>query len=129
MTRLERVASLSGVAGWLPASDGQGETAASGSGQRRRESHRHVLYPVEEIGPEPAGLAVELDVRHPLGERGEQHPELERGQVPAQAEVRPAAAEPDVRVRVAADVEPLRVLEHALVAGGRGVEDHALVAR
>jgi hypothetical protein len=32
----------------------------------RSESHRHVLDPVDEVGPEPADLAVQPDARHSL---------------------------------------------------------------
>ena len=69
-----------------------------------------------------------LEVGVAAGELLEQDAELELGQVVAEAEVRAAAAEPDVRVRVAADVEDVGVGEDAGVAVGGGVEDHDLVA-
>ena len=68
----------------------------------RREPHRHVLDSIDEIGPEPADLAVEGDAGHLLGQCLQPYPRLERGQVPAEAEMRPAAAEPDMGVRAVA---------------------------
>ena len=55
-----------------------------------------MLDSIDEIGPEPADLAVECDAGHLLGQCLQQYPQLERGQVPAEAEMRPAAAEPDM---------------------------------
>ena len=66
------------------------------------------------------------------GSRAEQllehHPDLAAGEVGAEAEVRTAGAEPDVLVRRAGDVEAERVGELALVAVGRVVEHHDLLA-
>ena len=54
--------------------------------------------------------------------------QLAAGQVGAEAEVRAGAAEADVRVRVAAHVEALGVVEHPRVAVGGAVEEDELVA-
>ena len=58
----------------------------------------------------------------------EHHPDLAAGEVGAEAEVRAAGAEADVLVRRARDVEAERVGERALVAVGRVVADHDLLA-
>ena len=61
------------------------------------------------------------EVRDSWVELGEHHADLEAGQLRAEAEVRAEATEGDLRAWLAGDVEPLRGVEHRLVAVGRQV--------
>ena len=59
-----------------------------------------------------------------VGDRVEDQVDRHPGQVGADAVVRTGAAEPDVRVRVAQDVERVRILEDLFVEVGRAVGHH-----
>ncbi len=64
------------------------------------------------------GLGELFDARGALDELLEQHLHLHPGEVDADAVMRAAAAEGDMRVRVAVDVEGVRVFEHVFVTVG-----------
>ena len=84
--------------------------------------------PLMKFELQPVRLADGPDVGHPPEQLPEHHGDLAAGQVGAEAEVRARAAEAEVVVRRAADVEAERVVEDGLVAVGRGVPEHDLVA-
>src|SRR3954462_549468 len=93
-----------------------------------REGAWHALHAVDEGGAlEHLGLAG-LDVGQPREQLGEDRAQLRAGQRRAQTVVRPAAAEADVVVGLARDVEAPRILEGAVVAVARVVEEHDLLA-
>src|SRR6266571_6764362 len=94
----------------------------------RREPHRHVLDPSDEVRAEALWLAHKLDVRQPPDDLLEHHLDLKSRQVGAQAEVGAARPKGDVRVRIAGDVEHIAVGEVVLVAVRRAVIDAHLVA-
>src|SRR4051812_10644822 len=93
-----------------------------------RERAWHALHAVDEgRALEQLGLAG-LYVGYPLEQLGEDRAQLRACQRRAEAVVRAAAAEADVVVGRARDVEAPRVLEGALVAVARVVEEHDLLA-
>src|SRR4051794_22442667 len=99
-----------------------------------------VLRSLDEAGPQRQALDAPVDRRLQtldragqleLLEAGEQEPvdrlQLHPGQLRAEAEML-AETERQMRVRVAVDAEGERVLEHVLVAVGRGEVERDLVA-
>src|SRR5882672_11641579 len=87
------------------------------------------LDAVDPAGAEADRVAGLGDVRHGVGDGGEDELDLQLGQAGAQAVVRAEAAVAQVRVRVAADVEPPGLVEDLLVEVGRPVEQAQPVAR
>src|SRR5439155_24414264 len=87
------------------------------------------LDAVEEVRPEPPRLGRELEPAEERQHLLEPDAELEPGEVRADAVVRPTEAEGGMAVRVAPDVEPLRLRGPVLVPGRRAVPERDLVAR
>src|SRR4029079_4073484 len=88
----------------------------------------HVLHAADEVGAEHLGLGDEVHVGDPRQHLLEDDAQLYAGEVGAQAEVVAAATERDLLRWLARDVEAERVFEHRLVAVGRDVPHHDLVA-
>jgi hypothetical protein len=86
-----------------------------------------VLEPVEEIRAEPARRPYNLERHNPIRENVERHAQLHFGQARSDAHVL-ARSEAQVRVLRPRDVEPVRRIEHRLVAVARNVPQHNLVA-
>src|SRR5689334_11328588 len=80
---------------------------------------RELLDAVEPARAQPHRVARAGDGGHVVGDGVEDEVDLEPGQVGADAVVRPATAEPQVRVRVAHDVEALGLGEDLVVEVGR----------
>src|SRR5262245_50829829 len=100
----------------------------TGSPPGRRPFGTHALDAVNERGEQLVGLADDVNVRQPPEQLLEHHLDLAPREVRAETEVRTPATEPDVLVRCARDVEPEGIGERALVAVGRGVPQHDLLA-
>src|SRR3984957_16714500 len=97
------------------------------NGRSAGELAGQALDAVDETGQEAVGLAGR-DVGDAGHQLAQHDGELPAGQVRAQAVVRSRCAEADVRVRRAGDVEAVGIAEHGLVAVGRVIEQHRLVA-
>src|SRR4051794_18057919 len=80
------------------------------------EGDRHVLDAADEVRAEHLRLARQLHVRDAFEDLAEDEVQLHASEVRTQAVVRAAAAESHVLVRVAIDVERVRVVEDFLVA-------------
>ena len=87
-----------------------------------------VLDAVEPARPQPLGLRHGLEVRHVVGHGVEYQVDRHPGQVGADAIMRTGAAESDVGIRVAQDVERVRVVEDLFVEVGRAVRHHQPLA-
>src|SRR5690349_5766063 len=88
---------------------------------RSADPARHALDGMDEVAGQ-VFRPCDLESRHAVEQLVENLPQLHLGDEIAHAEVRAATAETHVRVRVAGDVEAVRVDEHVLVAVARGVD-------
>src|SRR5262249_11410551 len=89
---------------------------------------RKALDPVQPARPQPLRVPALAYRRHRVGDRVENQVDLQPRQVGTDAVVRAGTAEPEVRVRIAANVEQFWMIEHCLVEIGRPVEQAEPIA-
>src|SRR5437879_4221330 len=83
---------------------------------RRREADRQMLYPVDEVGPEPLYLADQLNRRNSFHQLFEHYVDLHPREARSETEVRPAATERHVLIGRSLDIEAERLWKSILVA-------------
>ena len=90
-------------------------------------AHQHVLDAADEVRAQPFDRPDELYIREPRKKLFERDPHLEPGEPGAETEM-VTDAESDVLVRIAADVEALRLGERLVVVVRRNVPENDFVA-
>src|SRR5439155_20289192 len=99
------------------------------SGSAGRERARHALDAVDEVRAQQLRPAGDLEIGQPAQQLAKHDRRLAPREVRTQTVMSARAAEADVLVRLAQDVEAVRIREHRLVAVGRVVPEHDLLAR
>src|SRR6266403_2530305 len=86
-----------------------------------RERARHALDAVDEVRAQQLRRAGDLEIGQPAQQLAKHDRDLAPREVRTQTVMSARAAEADVLVRLAQDVEAVRIREHRLVAVGRVV--------